>query len=207
MIKQNIQHFLGKILFYMGEKCIKPLILNYRNTVLKRQLKGVGENFFVESDHKILNPHYISIGNNFYAWNQCRIEAIDSYYKEKYQPTIMIGENVSIGPYFHLGCINQIIIGNNVLIGSKVFITDHTHGKVDKLKDLDLPPEKRKLASKGSVIIGESTWIGDAVCILSGVKIGKNVIIGANSVVTRDVPDNAIIGGVPARLIRIIDGK
>ena len=103
----------------------------------------------------------------------------------------------------HIGAINQIIIGDNVLIGSNVLITDHSHGINDD-EDIDIAPSKRKLYSKGPVIIEDNVWIGENVSILPNVRIGKNSIIGANSVVLKDVPAYSIVAGNPAKVIKCI---
>jgi len=101
----------------------------------------------------------------------------------------------------HIGCTNKIVIGDNVLIASRVYITDHSHGEVT-IDALNIPPNFRPIISKGPVIIEDNVWIGEGVCILSGVTIGKNAIIGANSVVTKNVSPNSVVGGVPARVIK-----
>ena len=82
-------------------------------------------------------------------------------------------------------------------------ITDNSHGKSD-YESLSIPPILRLLHSKGPVIIEDGVWIGDKVTILPGVRIGENSIIGANALVTKDVPANCVVGGVPAKLIKII---
>ena len=94
-----------------------------------------------------------------------------------------------------------VFIGDNVLIGSNVLITDHQHGLND-LKTLKIPPSKRSLISKGDVVIENNVWIGENAVIIPGVRIGKNSIVGANSVVTKSFKNNSIIGGVPAKLIK-----
>lgn len=117
---------------------------------------------------------------------------------------IVIGNNVNINWYAHIGAINKIVIGDNVLIGSSVLITDHSHGQSGMS---NLPPAARPLYSKGPVIIGENVWIGEGAVILGGVEIGSNTIIGANSVVTHDIPANCVAAGVPAKIIKHNNGQ
>ena len=80
---------------------------------------------------------------------------------------------------------------------------DHDHGKIE-VTDLGLPPNKRKLYSKGPVIIGDNVWIGEGVCILSNITIGQNSIIAAGSVVTKSIPSNSVAAGNPARVLKIL---
>jgi len=147
---------------------------------------------------------YIKIGMGFNCDQRLRLDAFDSYLGEKFAPQIIIGDNVSIQKDCHIGAINKVILGNNVLIASKVYISDHSHGKVG-VDELDCPPSNRKLYSKGPVVIGNNVWIGEGAVILPNVIIGDNCIVGANSVVTKTFPDNCVIGGNPARIIRRLD--
>jgi len=144
---------------------------------------------------------YIKIGNNFDCDQRLRLDAIDNFLGEKFYPEIIIGDNVSIQKDCHIGAINKIILGDNVLLASKVFISDHSHGEITKEAIL-LPPSQRRLYSKGPVIIEDNVWLGENVVVLPGVTIGENSIIGANSVVTKSIPKNSVVGGNPARVIR-----
>ena len=140
----------------------------------------------------------ITIGKNSVIGKYSLITALEIYKhsgKEKYKPVIIIGDNCHIGEYNHITCIDHIIIGNNVLMGRNVLITDHNHGNKT---DIELPPQKRPLRTKGGVTIGNNVWIGDKVVILSGVSIGDGAIIGANSVVTKNVESMTVVGGIPA---------
>ena len=78
--------------------------------------------------------------------------------------------------------------------------SDNFHGNA-KRDDLDSGVDKRVITSKGAVVIGDNVWIGRNACIMPNVTIGKGVIIGANSVVTHDIPPYSIVAGVPARII------
>jgi lipopolysaccharide O-acetyltransferase len=108
-----------------------------------------------------------------------------------------IGKNVQINDYCHIGCAGTVLIGDDSLIASKVFISDHDHA----IRQVGSKPSETGLIVR-PVTIGRRVWIGEGVAILKGVKIGDDAIIGANSVVTRDVPAATIVAGNPARLIR-----
>ena len=144
---------------------------------------------------------YISIGNNFYSDIRVRIEAWDEHLGHKFSPKIIIGDNVSINSDCHIGAINEIIIEDGVLMGSKVYITDHYHGEITS-EAIKLMPSDRKLFSKGPVKIEENVWTGEGVVILPNVIIGENSIIGANSVVTKNIPKNSVVGGNPVKIIK-----
>jgi acetyltransferase-like isoleucine patch superfamily enzyme len=168
---------------------------------LKAKLKNIGNSVTIPAPYIIKNPQYISIGDNFWAMSNLRIEAWDNFQNVSYNPSIIIGNNVIFNSDCHIGCISSVIIEDNVLLASRVFISDHFHGNSD-FSDISIPPRLRELTSKGSVLIKQNTWIGEGVSILPNVTIGKNCIIGANAVVTKDIPDNSIAVGVPAVVIR-----
>lgn len=112
------------------------------------------------------------------------------------------GQNIKIGKnvFINSGCCFQdqggIEIGDNVLIGQQVVIATINH---------DLNPEKRKNMLSAPVKIGNRVWIGAHATILSGVTVGDNSVIAAGAVVTKDVPENAVVAGVPARIIKRIE--
>ena len=165
-----------------------------------------GTNNYIQYPIYIEGDKFIKIGNNCSFGKRLRLEAISKYLNNIYTPEIFIGSNVDIGSDCHIGSINKIVIGDNVLIASKVFITDHSHGKND-LNDMTNSPRLRSLYSKGCVIIEKNVWIGESVSILPNVYIGENCIIGANSVVTKSFPANSIVAGNPAKLIRILNDR
>ena len=122
---------------------------------------------------------------------------------DDYNPLLQIGDDTKIGAFAHISCLNDILIGNSVLIGKFVTITDNSHGR-NTLEDINISPCNRNLYSKGKVVIEDYVWIGDKVTILPGVTIGKCSIIGANSVVTSDIPPFVVACGNPARIIKKI---
>lgn len=114
------------------------------------------------------------------------------------------GNNIQINDFVHIAAISQISIGDNTLIASRVFISDHNHGRFDggAFQDgPDTPPAQRPLHAR-PVHIGKNVWIGESVCVLPGVTIGNGAVIGAGSVVTRDIPARCVAAGNPARVIR-----
>lgn len=147
---------------------------------------------------------YISIGNNVAIGKNVTLTAWDDFKGQHFHPQIVIGSNSSIGDDSHVTAINKIWIGNNVLTGKKILITDNAHG-ASVLELMDIAPNKRPLYSKGPVIIEDNVWIGEKASIMPGVHIGKGSIIGANSVVTKDVPPYSVVIGVPAYVIKSIN--
>ena len=126
------------------------------------------------------------------------------YADQFYTPSIIIGDNCNIGEYMHISAIDKITIGNGLLTGRFVYIGDNAHGGLS-YEEANIRPIMRTLRSKGEVKIGNNVWIGDKATILSGVHIGDNVIVGANSVVTKDVPDGELWVGNPAHFVRKIE--
>ena len=155
------------------------------------------------SPHQLMGEKYISIGKGTTVNKGVILTAWDKYGKQTFRPSIIIGENTNIGEYAHITACKEIVIGNNVLTGRRIYISDNAHGNSSK-EEIDIPPIQRPLHVKGSVIIEDNVWIGERVCILSGVHIGKGAIIAANAVVTHDVPAATIVGGVPAKIIKKI---
>ncbi|MHB9141553.1 MAG: acyltransferase [Paludibacter sp.] len=151
----------------------------------------------------IVGAKYISIGDFTTIGKNAILTAWDHQNNELFSPSITIGNGCTIGDSAHITGINNIVIGNNVLTGNYLLITDNAHGALDS-QYLDKHPSTRPLISKGSVFIGDCVWIGSNVSILPGVHIGKGSIIGTGSIVTKDIPDNSIAVGVPAKIIKTI---
>lgn len=143
----------------------------------------------------------ISIGVNSRFDDFLYLTAWTEYGDQKFMPSIEIGENCNFGAFNHISSCNRIVIGDNCLTGKNVTIVDNNHGSSD-VADLQISPVKRRLISKGSVIIGKNVWLGEKVTILPGVTIGDSVIVAANSVVTKDIPSYCVAGGNPAKIIR-----
>lgn len=128
----------------------------------------------------------------------CRFDLIGRNKK-----TLFIGSDCEIGDNVHIVSYEKVTIGDNVLMASKIFISDTNHGEYSSTKQSSpkLSPNSRQLITK-PVSIGSNVWIGENVCILPGVKIGNGVVVGANAVVNEDIPDNCIAVGIPAKVVK-----
>lgn len=149
----------------------------------------------------VRNPKYITIGRNTGIGAHCILECYDYYAGMNFNPQLEIGSNTTIGEYSHITCVNHIQIGNGVLTGRFVLITDNNHGSLHNLSELQLRPHDRPLSSKGTIVIGNNVWIGDRVTILGGVTIGDGAIIAAGTVITKSVPAETVVVGNPGRII------
>ncbi len=112
---------------------------------------------------------------------------------------LKIANDSSIHPRCQLNAyMSPITIGSGVMIAPNCAFYSYDHGIAP-----DLPIRKQPLQSRGGIIIDDESWIGFGVIVLNGVRIGKGAVIGAGSVVTRDVPDYAIAAGVPAKVLKM----
>nr|WP_223820843.1 DapH/DapD/GlmU-related protein [Bacillus sp. S3] len=145
---------------------------------------------------------FLEYGKGFTTGYNCRIEMLDIV---KGGPKkLIIGNNCKIGDYVHIAAGERVTIGDNCLMASKIYISDITHGNYSNCNEQsapNVPPDKRPLITK-PVSIGNNVWIGENVSILLGVSIGDGCIIGANSVVNKDIPDNCIAVGAPAKVVK-----
>jgi acetyltransferase-like isoleucine patch superfamily enzyme len=111
-----------------------------------------------------------------------------------------IGDGCMIGRFNHIYATKSIIFEKNVLTANNVYITDNLHD----YEDPELPIMNQPIVQRGSVIIGEGSWLGHNACII-GARIGRHCVVGANAVVTKDVPDFCVVAGIPAEIIKRYD--
>ncbi|SDJ35077.1 LbetaH domain-containing protein [Chryseobacterium jejuense] len=148
----------------------------------------------------IRGKKFIKVSKGFTTGVGCRIEA----YPEHNQTTMFFGENFQMNDYVHITAMEKVHIGNNVLFASKIYVSDCSHGSYsgdENDSDPSSIPHDRKLYSK-PIIIEDNVWLGEFVSVLPGVTIGKGTIVGANSVVSKNLPPNVIAVGTPAKPIK-----
>ena len=116
------------------------------------------------------------------------------------KPSLVVDSGSIIGHFNHIASVNSVYIGKNVLTADKVYISDHNH----QYADISKPVMDQGIYSNGIVSIGDGSWIGENVCIVSA-KIGRNCVVAANSVVTKDIPDYSVAAGIPASVIKKYD--
>ena len=165
------------------------------------EFKHFGKGIVLHKPCNIIGANHISINNMTVIGRYGTITAWDNYNGQTFLPDITIGSNCDFGEFIHISCIDSIHIGNGVLTGRWVTISDNSHGQNER-SEMDIAPANREIVSKGPISIGNNVWIGDKVTILPGVSIGDGVVIGANSVVTKDVPPYSVVAGNPAKPIK-----
>ena len=149
----------------------------------------------------IFNERYVHIGSGTLFGPQITLSAgMVPGQRMVSDPVISVGDRCLIGKgsgiVGHLG----ITVGNDVWTGHHVYITDQNHG----YGDLTLPISRQVMPER-AVSIGDGSWLGHGAVVLPGASIGRHVVIGANSVVTGEIPDNCVAAGAPARVIRRLD--
>ena len=140
----------------------------------------------------------IRVGENCYFGKGCEVFAYTSHFATPLHSNLVIGDNVRITARCRITCAGNMTIGNNVLIASEVMITDHNHG-MNPLNEHGYSPQPIIVKN---VQVEDGVWLGHRVCVLPGVTIGAHSIIGANSVVTHDIPSYSVAVGSPAKVVK-----
>lgn len=183
--------FYGKINILNGNLIYLGNDLKFGKKIFLNAIKGsisIKNNCNVLDEVKIVSNHKIEICDNTTINHNVSIRG----------ENILLGKNVWISRYVSIEG-NNIKIGDGVILAPFVQINDGTH-KIDKiLRKVLMEPGDSK-----PIIIEEGTWIGSGAIILKGVKIGKGSIVGANSVVTKDIPANTVYAGNPAKFIKFL---
>ncbi len=152
-----------------------------------------GNGSYIRRPLLILYPNFIQIGKKVGIRDGVRLEIVPSGIRV---PSLAIGDNTNIEQNVHIVCRNRVHIGSNVSITANCAIVDVTH----PFEDVSDPNKigSRVRDDESFVEIGDGAFLGFGTVVLPGVRIGSKAVIGANSVVVRDVPDYSVAAGVPA---------
>jgi acetyltransferase-like isoleucine patch superfamily enzyme len=162
--------------------------------IYKWQFKSFGKKSKIIAPLRLDGKKNIEIGNSVYIANQSWLACVSL---NGTRPLLKIGNHCAIGNFNHIYATKSIIIEDCVLIADKVYISDNLHG----YENPNIPVIKQPIKQISDVIIGEGSWLGENVCII-GAKIGKHCVVGANSVVNKDIPDYTVAVGIPAKVIK-----
>ncbi|MEK9933481.1 MAG: acyltransferase [Luminiphilus sp.] len=153
----------------------------------------------------IMSPWYvdisgpnISIGHSFTAINTAsqRVQ-IGVWGREAGQGRITLGNACLMSPGSRISASDEIVLGDGCMLANGAYITDSDwHGLYDRINRAPEPTP---------VVLGDNVWVGDHATVLKGVSIGDNSVVAARSVVTSDVPDNVVVAGNPARVVKTLD--
>ena len=148
---------------------------------------------------------YIDLGKSLTTGFWCRLEA----YPIDNSPRVLLklGNNIQMNDFVHICAIEKVEVGDNCLLASHIYISDNSHGNYEGgVHDSSplTPPDHRDYIS-APVKIGKNSWLGEGVIVMPGVTIGEGCVIGAHSVVNRDIPDACIAVGSPAEVVKYYD--
>lgn len=158
-------------------------------------LKQLGSRSRIVHPLKIYGASNISIGNRVTIEYKTWLAAYP--HTGVVNCSLIIEDGSQIGNFNHIYATSKIHIGKKVLTADKVYISDNSHA----YDNVDMPINDQGIKQLQEVIIGDGAWLGENVCVI-GANVGKGSVIGANSVVTKNIPDFCIAVGAPARIIK-----
>jgi len=177
---------------------VKNYILRKLYYFFQKKLFGdLGQNSIIFKPFLLYNKKNIFLGKNVFIRDFARIEPIKNWKEQIFNPRIIIGNNVCIEQGLHLTCVNTVIIEDGCVLSSYCMVTDIDHEYSDINERILEQPLLQNIT-----IIKKDAFIGSGVKIMAGVTIGVHAIIGANSVVTKDIPDYCVAAGIPAIIIK-----
>lgn len=168
------------------------------NLVNRHRFKAFGKNIAIQSPLRIEGEENIMIGDNVLVQYKSWLGAVPLTGAS--ECLLSIGNGCTIGHFNEIFATQRIVIEANVLTADRVYISDNIHG----YENPELPVMQQPVRQTASVTIGEGSWLGVGVAVI-GASIGRHCVIGANAVVTKDIPDYSVAVGIPARVIKRYD--
>ena len=156
--------------------------------------KEIGAGTRILKPLRLRDVECVTLGDRVLIHKFCWLQTVHDGNKS---PDLTIGDGCVIGNFNHITCAGQVLIEEEVLTADRVFIKDHSH----HYDNPAMPVLKQGIARGTPVTVGAGSWLGENVAVLS-CSIGKHCVIGANSVVTKNIPDYCVAAGAPARVIR-----
>lgn len=190
--------------------------LFFRSKLYRLLVKEAGRNVYFGRNVVLRHPDKIHIGKNVFIDDNCVLDAKGDNPKKGLwlgdnviisrntvlscqSGTIRVGDNTNIGMNCIIHCVDkEVRIGRNTVIGAFCYIIGAGGHGTDRV---DTPMIGQPAVTKG-IIIGDNLWIGAGVKVMDGVRIGNDAILGAASLVNKDVPDFAVVAGIPAKVIK-----
>jgi acetyltransferase-like isoleucine patch superfamily enzyme len=173
----------------------------FTSLIHARRLKNCGYGTIVQRP-LFWTPEFIELGEKVHIWPGARIEAVESYGKDRFQPLIRIGDRTTFQQNCHLVAAAELHIGKDCTFSLDVLVTDNDHQfDVQGVNVLAQPLIVRRTR------IGDYCFIGAGARIHAGTELGNHCVVGANAVVRGSFPDHCVIVGVPARIIKRRDPK
>ncbi len=174
------------------------LYVRWFRLVFARRFAGFGRSTSVIFPAGVDGAANITLGDDVYIAYKTYLAALP--HTAQAECRLEIGSGCRIGRFNHIYATQRVVLGAHVLTANNVYISDNLHG----YRNPDMPILQQPIVQNGVVEIGEGSWLGHNACVL-GVRIGRHCVIGANAVVTRDIPDHCVAVGAPATIIRRYD--
>ena len=209
-----------KLIRRIGKNISKKILLriglrlqSLEHSIAKQTLPQFGnkpKNLRINLPRRIDNPQYIILGDNISIGPGSLLKTVTQYPGnkkvaeemgvsiQKFSPKLVIGDRVSATASLQISALREIVIEDDVMFASNIWICDGLHG----YENVNLPYKYQPMFRIAPIKIGRGCWIGQNVVIMPGVTIGELSIIGANSVVTNNIPDRSIAVGSPARIVK-----
>ncbi len=168
--------------------------------VFARRFKQFGRGTCVVFPAGVEGAGNISLGDDVYVAYKSFLAAVP--HTGQPQCTLEIGAGSRIGRFNHIYATQRVVLGAHVLTANGVYISDNLHD----YRNPELPILQQPIRQNGVVEIGAGSWLGHNACVL-GARIGRHCVVGANAVVTHDVPDHCVVVGAPARIVKRYDAQ
>lgn len=197
IISMSINLIRGNIKTFFIKKQSFIIMMGYKSKIIMKNKVKIGKSLNIGKNVVIdaLSTKGVKIGNNVKIGDYTKIICTGSI--KNIGIGFEIGDNCGIGEYCFFGAAGGIKIGNDVIMGQNIRFHSENHNYID----LNKPIRVQGVNAKG-IEVGNDCWIGAGVCVLDGTRIGNGCVIAANSVVRGIIPDNVVIGGVPAKIIK-----